>query len=79
MECPKCETKMEVTHVFQLTGSSETRNLKCPECGYISRSITLLAPQLPRYVGPKKLRRMIEDGTVRVQVDIVPRSSDPSS
>ena len=78
MNCPKCNTRLDVTHIYQVNEYAETRNLKCQDCGYVSSSITLLTPHhlLP---GAAKLKTLINSGEVRIQVDYVPKSQDPSN
>lgn len=45
MNCPVCETKLRVTHTVQVEGErAETRNHRCPKCGFRATSVTVLMP-----------------------------------
>lgn len=75
MICPKCDTRMDVTHVYPVNKVYETRNLKCPKCSHIESSITVIASRVD-FPGAQKLKRLIESQQVRVTVDLVPRLGD---
>ncbi len=59
---------MSVTHVYSAGDRAETRNLRCPTCGFKSSSITFLIdrPQARKYgLGGQALASKIVSGKIQ--------------
>lgn len=72
MDCPKCEKKMGVLQTYMAGGNGESRNLKCPACGYRASSVTFLVElRRPsgRKIGARALAVKIERGELRSPLD----------
>jgi hypothetical protein len=69
MKCPNCpEEHMCVTHVYSAGDRAESRNLRCPTCGFKSSSITFLIerPQGRKYgLGGQALASKILSGKIQ--------------
>ena len=65
MNCPRCKTvKLSITHTFQAGENAETRNLKCPACGFRSTSVTLFQHDRAR---ARSVKKLIESGAATPQ------------
>lgn len=42
MKCPKCKTRMIVTHVYTADDTSSTQRLSCPQCNQSCTSVVLM-------------------------------------
>lgn len=64
---------MRVTHTFQVTGeNAETRNHRCPACGFRATSVTVMMPprqqRKSRGAAARAVAQKIEAGEVVVRV-----------
>lgn len=66
MNCPKCKAKLEVTHTYMVSDSNESRNLRCPDCGFKASSITFLVVE---HGGAVRLRTRLQRGEIRSPLD----------
>lgn len=73
MKCPACgKAKLHVRQVYSAGTHAETRNLRCPDCGHRSSSVTFL---IPREQTPDRdrsgiaLAKGIMRGEVAVEID----------
>lgn len=63
MNCPKCGSRMEVTHTYRVERGS-TQRLQCEnkKCGTIATAVRLLVAINPRYGdGAAAIRRVLDE------------------
>ncbi len=76
MPCPKCAAEMRILRTLQVMGeSAETRDLRCPACGFLSTSVTIMLarPQArKRGHGAVAVRNRIAAGELTVRVEKKP-------
>lgn len=76
MNCPKCDSKMRVTHSYSVESTS-TQRLECPGCRTIATAATVLvainpgygqgAASLAKRLSRQETRVAVSEGSMRVE------------